>query len=176
MSIGNRPPSVRGDGRAPRDLRPISFELGVQKWAEGSCIVQFGDTRVFDTSSVDATPHAASDCITVPDAHLLFTGEFKRTEAYGSPAGYGKCTGIGQPDPAYCAAPITPGAPTDPYNVKGEQYNVVDESVPAIIGLPMLPRLAIRYQPLPELAIRVEGAYGLAQVWLGLSAAYAPEL
>jgi hypothetical protein len=106
----------------------------------------------------------------------IITGEFKRTEAYGSPAGYGKCAGVGQPDPAYCGAPITPGLPTDPYNVKGEQYNVVDESVPAVIGLPMLPRLAIRYQPLPELAIRAEAAYGLAQVWLGLSAAYSPEL
>jgi hypothetical protein len=106
----------------------------------------------------------------------FITGEFKRTEAYGSPAGYGKCTGVGLPSPEYCAAPITPGAPTDPYNVKGEQYNVVDESVPAVIGLPMLPRLAIRYQPLPELAIRVEGAYGLVQVWLGLAVAYSPEL
>jgi ribonuclease PH len=52
MSIGNRPPSVRGDGRAPRDLRPISFELGVQKWAEGSCIVQFGDTRVLCAATI----------------------------------------------------------------------------------------------------------------------------
>jgi hypothetical protein len=104
------------------------------------------------------------------------TGEFKRTEAYGSPAGYAKCTGVGQPSPEYCQAPITPGAPTDPYNVKGEQYNVIDESVPGVMGLPMLPRLALRYQPLPELAIRAEGAYGIAQVWLGISAAYSPEL
>jgi ribonuclease PH len=52
MSIGNRPPSVRSDGRGPRDLRPISFELGVQKWAEGSCIVQFGDTRVLCAATI----------------------------------------------------------------------------------------------------------------------------
>ena len=44
MTLGNRPPTVRADGRGPRDLRPVSFELGVQKWAEGSCLVQFGDT------------------------------------------------------------------------------------------------------------------------------------
>ena len=37
MTIGNRPPTVRADGRGPRDLRPVSFTLGVQKWAEGSC-------------------------------------------------------------------------------------------------------------------------------------------
>jgi hypothetical protein len=106
----------------------------------------------------------------------IVTGEFKRTEAYGSPAAYGKCTGIGQPSPEYCAPPITPNAQTDPYNIEGEQYNVIDESVPSVIGLPMLPRLALRYEPIPELAIRVEGAYGIAQVWLGLSAAYSPEL
>jgi ribonuclease PH len=52
MSIGNRPPSVRSDGRGPRDLRPISFEMGVQKWAEGSCIVQFGDTRVLCAATI----------------------------------------------------------------------------------------------------------------------------
>jgi hypothetical protein len=39
MTIGNRPATVRADGRGPRDLRPISFTLGVQKWAE----VRVGD-------------------------------------------------------------------------------------------------------------------------------------
>jgi ribonuclease PH len=52
MTIGNRPPSARSDGRAPRELRPISFELGVQKWAEGSCIVHFGDTRVLCAATI----------------------------------------------------------------------------------------------------------------------------
>jgi ribonuclease PH len=52
MTIGNRPPAARSDGRAPRELRPISFELGVQKWAEGSCIVHFGDTRVLCAATI----------------------------------------------------------------------------------------------------------------------------
>ncbi|MFP5343165.1 MAG: ribonuclease PH [Candidatus Limnocylindria bacterium] len=52
MTIGNRPPSARADGRGPRDLRRISFQLGVQKWAEGSCIVQFGDTRVLCAATI----------------------------------------------------------------------------------------------------------------------------
>jgi ribonuclease PH len=43
--IGNRP-QVRADGRVPTQLRPVSFTLGVQKWAEGSCIIRFGDTQV----------------------------------------------------------------------------------------------------------------------------------
>ena len=52
MTIGNRPPSARADGRGPRDLRPISFQLGVQKWAEGSCLVRFGDTQVLCAATI----------------------------------------------------------------------------------------------------------------------------
>src|SRR6187401_3790511 len=52
MTIGNRPATVRADGRAPNDLRPISFELGVQKWAEGSCRVRFGDTEVLCAATI----------------------------------------------------------------------------------------------------------------------------
>ncbi len=57
MTLGNRPPTVRADGRGPRDLRKVSFELGVQKWAEGSCLVSFGDTRVLCAATiVDRVP------------------------------------------------------------------------------------------------------------------------
>jgi ribonuclease PH len=52
MTIGNSPPSARADGRGLRDLRPISFELGVQKWAEGSCLVRFGDTQVLCAATI----------------------------------------------------------------------------------------------------------------------------
>ena len=51
MTIGNRV-TVRADGRGPRDLRPISFQLGVQKWAEGSCLVKFGDTQVLCAATI----------------------------------------------------------------------------------------------------------------------------
>jgi hypothetical protein len=40
----------------------------------------------------------------------------------------------------------------------------------------MLPQLALRYTPIPELVLRVQAAYGIAQFWFGLSAAYAPAL
>ena len=52
MTIGNRPATVRADGRGPTDLRPISFQLGVQKWAEGSCRVRFGDTEVLCAATI----------------------------------------------------------------------------------------------------------------------------
>ncbi len=58
MSIGNRP-TVRADGRAPAALRPVSFRLGVQKWAEGSCIVRLGDTEVLCAVTIEdrVPPH-----------------------------------------------------------------------------------------------------------------------
>jgi len=46
MSIGNRPPTVRADGRGPSDLRPVTLTLNVLKWAEGSCRIRVGDTEV----------------------------------------------------------------------------------------------------------------------------------
>jgi ribonuclease PH len=49
--ISNRP-QLRADGRLPTQLRPISFTLGVQKWAEGSCIVRFGDTQVLCAATI----------------------------------------------------------------------------------------------------------------------------
>ncbi|MBW3604902.1 MAG: ribonuclease PH [Actinobacteria bacterium] len=44
--------SVRHDGRKPTELRPVAFELGVQRFAEGSAMVDFGDTRVLCSASV----------------------------------------------------------------------------------------------------------------------------
>jgi ribonuclease PH len=52
MAIGNRPPSVRADGRRPGDLRAVSMTLGVQKWAEGSCRIRAGDTEVLCAATV----------------------------------------------------------------------------------------------------------------------------
>jgi ribonuclease PH len=57
MTIGNRPPTVRADGRGPNDLRPVTFTLGVQKWAEGSCRIKVGDTEVLCAATiVDRVP------------------------------------------------------------------------------------------------------------------------
>jgi len=40
-------------GRAAADLRPTRFELSVAPYAEGSCIVSTGNTRVLCTASVE---------------------------------------------------------------------------------------------------------------------------
>lgn len=44
---------MRPSGRAIDALRSISLETGVNKHAEGSCLVKFGDTHVLCTASVD---------------------------------------------------------------------------------------------------------------------------
>jgi ribonuclease PH len=51
MTIGNRP-TLRADGRLPTQLRSVSFTLGVQKWAEGSCIIRVGDTQVLCAATI----------------------------------------------------------------------------------------------------------------------------
>jgi ribonuclease PH len=58
MTIGNRP-SLRADGRVPTQLRPVSFTLGVQKWAEGSCLIRVGDTQVLCAATISdrVPPH-----------------------------------------------------------------------------------------------------------------------
>jgi ribonuclease PH len=44
---------MRPSGREPADLRSVSLETKVSKYAEGSCLVRFGDTHVLCTASVD---------------------------------------------------------------------------------------------------------------------------
>jgi ribonuclease PH len=41
-------------GRAAHALRPLALERGVAEYAEGSCLVSFGKTRVLCTASVEA--------------------------------------------------------------------------------------------------------------------------
>ncbi len=45
--------SVRPEGRALDQLRPLSIEAGVSRYAEGSCLIRFGHTHVLVTASVD---------------------------------------------------------------------------------------------------------------------------
>lgn len=45
--------TVRIDGRAPAQLRPVRITPGILDFAEGSCIVEFGRTRVLCAASVE---------------------------------------------------------------------------------------------------------------------------
>jgi len=44
---------MRPSGRAPEQLRDVKFTCGYTRHAEGSVMVEFGDTRVLCTASVD---------------------------------------------------------------------------------------------------------------------------
>ena len=44
---------MRPSRRQPDEMRAISFERGVSKHAEGSCLVKFGDTHVLCTASLE---------------------------------------------------------------------------------------------------------------------------
>jgi ribonuclease PH len=44
---------MRPSGRAAADLRPVTLETGVNRYAEGSCLVSFGHTKVLCTASVE---------------------------------------------------------------------------------------------------------------------------
>ncbi|WP_191058604.1 ribonuclease PH [Geminicoccus harenae] len=44
---------MRTDGRLADALRPVVIEMGVNRHAEGSCIVSFGHTRVLCTATVE---------------------------------------------------------------------------------------------------------------------------
>jgi ribonuclease PH len=44
---------MRPSGRTPSQLRTVTLEPGANKYAEGSCLVAFGDTRVLCTASLD---------------------------------------------------------------------------------------------------------------------------
>lgn len=45
----------RSSGRLADSLRPVTLTASASRYAEGSCLVQFGFTRVFCTASVDSS-------------------------------------------------------------------------------------------------------------------------
>jgi len=47
---------MRPSKRAADEMRKVSFERGVARYAEGSCLVRFGDTRVLCAASLEDKP------------------------------------------------------------------------------------------------------------------------
>jgi ribonuclease PH len=47
---------MRPSKRAPDELRKVSLERGVSRYAEGSCLVKFGETHVLCTASLEDRP------------------------------------------------------------------------------------------------------------------------
>ncbi len=44
---------LRPSLRKPDQMRPVSMETGINKWAEGSCLIKMGGTHVLCTASVE---------------------------------------------------------------------------------------------------------------------------
>ncbi|HVF53491.1 MAG TPA: ribonuclease PH [Actinomycetota bacterium] len=44
---------TRPDGRAPGELRPVAMTLDFMPYAEGSCLVEMGETKVICTASIE---------------------------------------------------------------------------------------------------------------------------
>ena len=98
-------------------------------------------------------------------------GDLRRSEAYPYPSGkWAPCMGPGNPDLSYCE----PGPV--PYDERGAHYDVEEKRIPPVAILPMLPHLALRMKPAKHWAAKLEAAYGILQLWVGLSVAYAPKL
>jgi ribonuclease PH len=53
MSSAQPSAVARPSGRSSDQMRPVSFEIGVNKYAEGSCLVKFGDTHVLCLATVE---------------------------------------------------------------------------------------------------------------------------
>src|ERR1700680_3508123 len=49
---------MRPSNRAPDEMRKVMFERGVARYAEGSCLVRFGDTHVLCAASLEDKPPA----------------------------------------------------------------------------------------------------------------------
>ena len=47
---------MRPSRRAPDELRAVTLERGVVKYAEGSCLVRFGNTNVFVHRQLESLP------------------------------------------------------------------------------------------------------------------------
>ena len=47
---------MRPSKRAPDEMRKVSFERGVARYAEGSCLVRFGETHVLCAASLEDKP------------------------------------------------------------------------------------------------------------------------
>jgi hypothetical protein len=114
----------------------------------------------------------------------IVTGQLHRTEAYPRDGLFQPCEAAGQPDitgpsddargnpQAYCEQAYDRNGDeidTSGATVSGAHYNDRETRVPPLMLVPMLPHAAVRFEPIERIAIKLEGAFGLAQFWLGAS-------
>jgi hypothetical protein len=163
----------------------FAFGLGYTSYHFEDPFLAKGDP-VLDTEWVDSSlslVHATSSILWPIKLSKAFTfeygigadvgivlGEMRRTEAYGLTRGrWAPCANPGNPDPNFCESSSVP------YDESGGHYDEEEKRIPPVAILPMVPHLALRWRPEKHWAVKLEGAYGILQLWAGLSIAFAPE-
>lgn len=111
----------------------------------------------------------------------VLTGEIRRNEAYLDGGTFRECAGPEQDEfetlddgtvEDYCGEPDSPedaNDRSDNYDQDGEHYDIIEERVPPVILFPMIPHVALRVQPFKHLTIKAEFAFGVVQMWAGVS-------
>jgi ribonuclease PH len=84
----------RVDGRGNLDLRPVRIERGFMKFADGSCLISMGDTKVICTASIEdrVPPHVkfknnGEGWVTAEYAMIPRSGRERNQRETGKPAG-----------------------------------------------------------------------------------------
>ena len=114
----------------------------------------------------------------------IISGSLHRTEAYPKNGAFHPCESALNPDvtgpnddvrgmpTAYCEQPYDRnGKPTDTSGatISGGHYNDRETRIPPLMLVPMLPHFAVRFEPVDQFAIKLEAAFGVAQLWVGAS-------
>ena len=111
----------------------------------------------------------------------IIYGDLVRSEAYAdTPAdaadgNFRTCTGPGDGTGGYCE----PAAPDPCYNSSGGHYNCREPNwateggdTPIVFPWVTLPHVALRFKPIRQIQIRVDGGYGLYNFFFGGSVSY----
>ena len=109
-------------------------------------------------------------------------GSLVRTEAYETSPGneqYEPCDGPGDPNapPGYCEPAIPASSPC--YDTDGGHYGCSEPNwfteggdTPFVFPWVSLPHIAVRFKPIHQLQIRIDGGYGLYNFFFGGSISY----
>jgi hypothetical protein len=115
----------------------------------------------------------------------MITGKLLRTEAYPDASGrFHPCQSALHPGTTgpnsdakgpipYCDQALDArGQPvaSNPADVSGAHYGAKETRIPPVMLIPMLPHVALRFAPVEWLALKLEAAFGVAQLWVGVSA------
>jgi outer membrane protein OmpA-like peptidoglycan-associated protein len=106
----------------------------------------------------------------------LFSGDVIRNSAYldGKTGRFKDCTAplmpaaVGPNGIPYCEVPKN-GGKSDKPGDNGELYDQRENRWPTVMAFPMLPHVALRLQPFKHLTIKGEFAFGIAQMFAGVS-------